>query len=445
MDILQTAEGVVSGTNAQQLLAELVPGFRHLIHGKTPFHQLLLDFVPQHDVQHIADLIAVGADTARLHLVDRPVELVEADSLELRGKPLLKRRPQRKQEGTATSDDVLPKTRLALVQRVAGAAGDGGSLLPARRGPLLIQRMTAFVDRAVEGVHDTGIRIAGGDAHILFSEGRGKGMGARPHQATAEVESHRLHHLPLQGLLRLDGIGFPKEGIVDGRSMGDDVADRRQQGSEQRVDPSFTRPLLVVVQQHVVQPLARLPATGGTFLLQVEDTLERRSEQLPILLAAGLKPNRIPLGSLLADGSDEGGRDYMGLAVLLATQADERTQERIRSISPRIGLARPHRLQDLPHQGRGSQLVHPALDVSHLTATLVTRLGRSVELLVPFQYGADMAEQGNLPVNRLNLSVSLFFPHGPHCRRLRAGGTPPAEGFPCKGAGDRLTQERTAR
>ena len=88
--------------------------------GELAGEDLLLQLEAQDDVQVVGRLVGLDADERRLHLVDRPVEVVELDVPELRRERLLQLRIEEAPEREAAADEVLPHAALRLVEAHRG-------------------------------------------------------------------------------------------------------------------------------------------------------------------------------------------------------------------------------------------------------------------------------------------------------------------------------------
>ena len=265
MGILQHALGVVGHVHAQILLVEPVPGLGQVLDLQGAGDQLLLQLVPDHDVEGVGELVRLRADEAGLALVDGQVEVVGGDVLERLGPQLLDVGQDVGEEGFAAADDVLIEPALGLVDAHAGAAAQGG-VLDVVADVQLVEGVAPLVDDGVHAGGESLLVIVGGDAHVVLGEVGGEGVLHLADVAVVPVDGHDLHE-PV-GELALLGEGEPgaEEAVVHhGSLLHHGLHHGQQLLSEEReelIQGGHGEPLLVHVEEHIVGGLGAVPVPG---------------------------------------------------------------------------------------------------------------------------------------------------------------------------------------
>ena len=116
-------------------------------------------------MQVVGHLVGVGADERALDAVDRAVERVQRNGLELPEERLLQPRIEVFPEAAAPADEILPQARLALVHAGRCAVGERGALERAI-DPQLVERVAALVQGREQRIGDLVLAHARGDADV---------------------------------------------------------------------------------------------------------------------------------------------------------------------------------------------------------------------------------------------------------------------------------------
>ena len=122
MAVLQNAVLVVRHVDAEVFLIKAVPLARQVVYLELAVHHALFKLVAHHDVQAVGDLVGLGADERRLHLVDGAVEFFLVHVGKLLRKQLLQFWKHRVDKGGTSADDVLIEPALAFVNAHGHAA-----------------------------------------------------------------------------------------------------------------------------------------------------------------------------------------------------------------------------------------------------------------------------------------------------------------------------------
>ena len=88
MDVLKHAVLVVRDLDAEVLLHPLVPHGRQVARSDMPRDQVLLELEAQDEVEAVGRFVRLDPNQGWLHLVDRAVEVVELDGIEVREQAL---------------------------------------------------------------------------------------------------------------------------------------------------------------------------------------------------------------------------------------------------------------------------------------------------------------------------------------------------------------------
>src|SRR5258707_521635 len=79
VNVLQTASFIVRDGDTQPRCVVFVPPAGDIGYGKAAFDELLFQFVSDHDMEMIRDLVGFSADQGGLYFIDGLVELPERD------------------------------------------------------------------------------------------------------------------------------------------------------------------------------------------------------------------------------------------------------------------------------------------------------------------------------------------------------------------------------
>ena len=243
-------------------------------------------------MQAVGQLVRLGADEARLHLVHGPVELLGAHPAQLLREEHLHPGVDGLKERAGTTDEILVKAGLALVDAHADAAGQAG-ILQVIPDAQLVQRMATLVE---DGVHRRGhvVQVVmGGDADILVVELQREGMLGLAKAAVAAVDAHELHDVVGKGLLLLHRIFQMQEAVID-RGLLADGPDKRHDAIPQRLKEGVqlpgVHPALILVQQGVVGSLGCI-VVARKFPVVIHKLLQNGAERSKIIVFLGLVPD----------------------------------------------------------------------------------------------------------------------------------------------------------
>ena len=115
MGILETAFPIVRNVNAEILFIKSVPFGGNIVNSELPGEHLLFDFVAYHNVKGVGEFVGLGSNQGGLRFIYHLVEAAGSYIGELLREHLLKFGENRSCKSFASSDYVLKKSRLALV------------------------------------------------------------------------------------------------------------------------------------------------------------------------------------------------------------------------------------------------------------------------------------------------------------------------------------------
>ena len=142
-------------------------------------------------MQVIGNLVCVCADERTFHLVNRTVELVQGDIVELRGEDALQLRIEAPPEPAAPPDDILPQPRLTFMD-TGGRAACKRRAFQFHADALFIKRVPGFVQSREERIADIVLPGTRGDTHIPQGELRHERMVRLIASATLELIAEPL-------------------------------------------------------------------------------------------------------------------------------------------------------------------------------------------------------------------------------------------------------------
>src|SRR5262249_29604328 len=139
--VLQHAVPVVGDVDVEVAVHHLVPQTRQVAQVEA-VHDLLLELETQDDVEVVRRLVRLDADQPGPDVVDRAEPPLLVDGSELTRERLPQARVEPAPERARPADEVLPESRLRLVQPVGRPAGERRSL-ERRVDTVLVQAVTA--------------------------------------------------------------------------------------------------------------------------------------------------------------------------------------------------------------------------------------------------------------------------------------------------------------
>ena len=150
VNVLEHAVRVVGNLDAEVARHRLVPHLRQLAQVEAA-HDLLLELEAEDDVQVVRRLVGLDADQPRPDVVDRPEPRLLVDVAELGRERRLHAWVEPAPERAAAADEVLPETRLRLVQAERRPARERRPL-ERRVGAALVEAVAALVHHREEPV-----------------------------------------------------------------------------------------------------------------------------------------------------------------------------------------------------------------------------------------------------------------------------------------------------
>lgn len=150
-------------------------------------------------MQVISQLVSFNPDQGRLHNVSAAVELLHRH-IKLAREPLLQLSEIPLPEWTAAADDIFPKAGLGFMNTHGSSVTQGGAdqLLP---DILLIQRVSALMDRSEQGARHIILQITGRNSYIPRAKSSRKRMDALIQTSGFKVITHLLQYVQAEILL----------------------------------------------------------------------------------------------------------------------------------------------------------------------------------------------------------------------------------------------------
>ncbi len=392
VDVLQAAAAIVGHLEAKQGLDARVPCARQVSHREVAGHQGAFEPPAQDDMGRIGHLIGLDADEACAHPPPEPRKVGWGVGRRIAAEGRVHARPEPGEErvgarGLHLDDQALALMRGHAARLAQGAAREG-------RGQVrLVERMTAFVQHAEDGLGRVGLVIAGGDADV-GGRAAAEGVGALVEPCGGEIEAGALCQRAAEGALRghreraceRDGRG---RGRLAGQNLWQDLAQHGFERPEHGLDPRIAEPGLEPVHQRIV---GREAGGGGKcrglFAHQPHHLGEQGSDGGEV----GCLPRRAPRG--LAgrigprDGLDEVGWERGGAAMLAAHQGEVGAIGVCEALS--LGFGGDEFLRRL---GGGERRVRHGREGGHLLAPRGRGFRRHHHRRVPMQDGGGFLER----------------------------------------------------
>ena len=301
MGILQTPLSVIGHIHAQIFLVQPVPLAGNLRNRQRSVDQLLFDFIANHHMQTVGQLVSFRADQRRLCLVDGPVKGFLRNIRQLLREELPDFREYSVDERLASSDVILIEAALAFMETHGSAAGKGGVVVAVIR-PQLVQGVAALVDYGEHGGNQIVLMVMGGDPHILVSEIGGVRVLRFRDAAVAAVKAHDLHQIIGKLPLHFHREMPVQEAVLDLRGLLYLPQQRHNclaNLCKERIRSRNGETLFILIQQRIIGRQLRIVVprklpVGSHNLLQIG------RKRLEIILQLGLVPHG--LGIIEQDG-----------------------------------------------------------------------------------------------------------------------------------------------
>ena len=233
VNVLKAAQPVFLDLEPEPFAHHGVPHVRQVRDAQVALEHLLLDLIPDHDVEVVGDLVGFHTDEARFDLVGDEVHRGGIEDRNL-WEGLVEPRPHNAPEGFGAANLVLPKSGLRLVNTQRNRFTSRGPLEGLRQA-LLIERVTGFVHHGVQTREGVGLVKTRSEPRVAWPKSSGEGVGGRVHASCVEIETHGSADALAKGDLigHWEACTFRKgRDIACGRGFGD----AGQQGHEVRLE-----------------------------------------------------------------------------------------------------------------------------------------------------------------------------------------------------------------
>ena len=325
MHVLQTPFGVVRHVHTEIRLVPLVPGGGNVLDRKIAVDERFFQFVADHHVDRVGQLVGLAAVQSRLRRVDGKIEFLFRNVGESPAADLLDQRIEVVYERRAPPDIVFIEARDRLVHSGRHIVGDVfgvvffGLVLHEQGVPALVQSGEDIRDKVV-------FVVMRRDTDVVRSVVIGEGvLGGREHQRGA-AQPFKVEDRAREPLLLFDRNGAGEEIGADRPSLFPDPFDKRQdplfQGGEKPVELRNTPAGLVVVEQRVVGRGILFVAERDALSRQVDDLFKRRGETREIRRLLRREPRRVGAGFGKTHAVGEGGRNVLLLFVFAPEHLD---------------------------------------------------------------------------------------------------------------------------
>jgi hypothetical protein len=213
-------------------------------------------------------------------------------------------------ERAAPSDEILPKTRQALVEAGRRGVRERRSIELAS-DPLRVERVTPFVKHGEQRVHKSLPSRTRRDAHVAERELRHERVNREIDASSLEVVSEGGEDLAPEIDERLTRRGMPKKRVVGGLTRGDCLDERDEAGRKRREDRAHLAGRRAVVVHGDQWIRAALAGGGAPSLLatEIERFLEQRAHGGKVVRRARDRPRRVHGSVVLVRLGDERCRD----------------------------------------------------------------------------------------------------------------------------------------